>query len=134
MKRSIVLAVSIALGVVAAALTQLYISAKDAEVRAQKESINKRYGTIEVLVYAKDIPMGTVLATGDLEIRVAPKLGLRGQAVPQGNLRDVIGRKVLLSHEAGEVVFWSDIDGGNPEMNQYDDLIEIRLNADFRPI
>ena len=125
MKRSIVLAASIALGVIAAALTQLYVSAKDAEVRAQKESINKRYGTIEVLVFAKDIPMGTVLSAGDIEARVAPKLGLRGQAVPAESLRDAVGRKVLLSHEAGEVVFWSDLDGGNP--------LERGLSADLKP-
>lgn len=125
MKRTLVLVISLATGLVAAILTRVYVSVKDAEVREQKDALNRRYGTLEVLVFAKDIPTGTVLAATDLEPRMAPKLGLRGQAILRENLRDVVGRKVLLGHSAGDVVFWSDLDGGNPA--------ERGLSADLKP-
>ena len=125
MKRTIVLAASILVGVAAAVLTRVYVSVKEAEIKEQKDALNRRYGTIEILVFARDIPTGTVLAATDLEPRVAPKLGLRGQAITRESLVDVVGRKVLLSHEAGEVVFWSDIDGGNPA--------DRGLSADLKP-
>ena len=125
MKRKIVLAASLVAGLVAAVLTRLYISVKDSEVAARQEALVKRYGTLEILVFAKDVPAGTVLAASDLEPRVAPKMGLRGQAVLRESLRDVIGRKTLLGHGAGEVVFWSDIDGGNPSIKS--------LSADIKP-
>lgn len=125
MKRTLVLVVSLAVGLVAAVLTRVYVSVKDAEVKAQKDALSQRYGTLEVLVFAKDVPTGTVLAATDLEPRMAPKLGLRGQAIPRESLRDVVGRKVLLSHEAGEVVFWSDIDGGDPSVRG--------LSSDLKP-
>lgn len=125
MKRKIVLLASLAAGLVAAVLTRLYISVKDAEVKSRKDALVKRYGTLEILVFAKDVPAGTVLATTDLEPRIAPKMGLRGQAVLRESLRDVIGRKTLLGHRSGEVVFWSDIDGGNPAVRG--------LSADVKP-
>jgi pilus assembly protein CpaB len=125
MKRTLVLVISLVVGLAAAILTRVYVSVKDAEIREQKEALNRRYGTLEVLVFAKDIPTGTVLSATDLEPRLAPKLGLRGQAILRENLRDVVGRKVLLGHEAGEVAFWSDIDGGNPA--------ERGLSADLKP-
>jgi len=125
MKRTIVLVISLVVGLLAAVLTRVYVSVKESEVKAQKEALNRRYGTLEVLAFAKDIPTGTVLAATDLEPRIAPKLGLRGQAILRENLRDVVGRKVLMSHEAGEVVFWSDIDGGNPA--------DRGLSADLKP-
>ena len=125
MKRTLVLAVSIVVGLVAAVLTRVYVSVKEAEIKEQKDALNRRYGTIEILVFAKDIPTGTVLAATDVEPRLAPKLGLRGQAITRESLLDVVGRRVLLSHEKGEVVFWSDIDGGNPA--------DRGLSADLRP-
>jgi pilus assembly protein CpaB len=125
MKRTVVLVASLVVGLLAAVLTRVYVSMKDAEVKAQKDALNKRYGTIEVLVFAKDLPTGTVLAASDLEPRIAPKLGLRGQAILRESLGDVVGRRVLLGHQAGEVAFWSDIEGGNPS--------ERGLSADLKP-
>ena len=125
MKRKIVLVISLAFGLVAAVLTRLYVTAKEAEVQAQKDALGKRYGTMDVLVYAKETPGGTVLASEDLVVRRAPALGLRGQALTRDNLRDIVGRRTLLGHAAGDVVFWSDIEGGDPTVKG--------LAADIKP-
>ena len=62
MKRQIVLVASLVAGVLAAVLTRVYLSAKDAEVQNLKNAINARYGTMDVLCFDKEVPSGTVLA------------------------------------------------------------------------
>jgi len=114
MKRKIVLIASLVAGVVAAVLTRFCMLAKDAEVKELKESINRRYGTMEVLCYANEVPSGTVLSKADLGLKTVPALGLRGQALTKENADGVLGRKILFGHRRGDVLFWADIEGGNP--------------------
>ena len=114
MKRKIVLVASLVAGLLAAVLTRVYLSAKDAEVRDFKNAMLDRYGTIEVLCFRKDVPSGTVLAKSDLGTRVVPALGMRGQALQIEDLGDALGRKIVLGHKKGDVLFWSDVEGGNP--------------------
>lgn len=125
MKRKVVLIVSLVIGLVAAVLTRVYISVKESEVRSKLDALNRRYGTLDVLVFAKDVPGGTELAITDLTVRRAPKMGLRGQAITRDNLQTVLGRRILLGHRAGDVVFWSDIEGGDPTQKG--------LSADLKP-
>ena len=114
MKRNIVLVVSLVAGIVAAILTRICIATKDAEVKALKDSINRRYGTMEVLCFSREIPSGSELSKSDLGLKTVPALGMRGQALTAENVADVVGRKVLIGHKRGDVVFWSDIEGGDP--------------------
>ena len=114
MKRKIVLIASLVAGVLAAVLTRLYILAKDAEVKELKDSINRRYGTMDVLCFNHDLPSGTTLARSDLGLKTVPAIGMRGQALTAENVTEVVGRKVLLGHRRGDVVFWADIEGGDP--------------------
>lgn len=114
MKRKIVLVISLVAGVIAAVLTKVYISAKDAEVKDLKDSINRRYGTMDVLCFVKETPSGTVIAKSDLGLKTVPAIGMRGQALTAENVTDVVGRKTMLGHRRGDVLFWSDIEGGDP--------------------
>ena len=114
MKQKIILLVAIIFGLIAAVITRTYLSTKDAEYAALKKRFTDRYGTMDVLAFKKDIPGGTILTKEDLGIKNVPKSGLRGQALIQANLTDVIGRKLVTGHKRGEVLFWSDIEGGNP--------------------
>lgn len=114
MKRRIVLIVSLVAGLAAAVCTRFYLAAKTSEVDRMKAAINRRYGTMEVLCFAVDLPAGTVLSKNDLGLKTVPALGMRGQALTIESVTDVVGRKILLGHRKGDVVFWSDIEGGNP--------------------
>ena len=114
MPRKIVLVVSLAAGVIAAVVTNIAFSAKEAEVARAKRAINEHYGTIDAVVFSADVPAGTVLSTEDLGSLKLPALGLRGQAVEESAYRDVLGRKLLAAHKRGEVLFWSDVEGGDP--------------------
>ena len=114
MKRKIVLIASLVAGLLAALLTRFYIAAKDAEVKDLKDAINRKYGTMEVLCYTSEIPSGTVLQKSDLGLKTVPAIGMRGQALTVENVTDIVGKKVLLGHRRGDVVFWADVEGGNP--------------------
>lgn len=114
MKRRIVLVVSLAFGLLAAVLTRLYVGAKEAEVDELKAAIKARYGEIWVLSFARDVPAGSVLERSDFMLCKVPKVGLQGQALTQESVNDVVGRKLLLGHRAKEILFWSDVEGGNP--------------------
>ncbi len=114
MKQKIVLIAAVVAGLIAAMLTRLYLSSKDSEIADMKTRFEKRFGVMEVLCYAENVPGGTVISKGQLGTIIVPKTGLRGQALTMENLGDVIGRRVLLGHNKGEVLFWADIEGGNP--------------------
>ena len=114
MKRKIVLIVSLVAGLAAALMTRAYISAKDAEVEAKKRYYEGKYGTMNALVYARDVPSGTVISRGDLGVLKLPKAGIEGQALTEENVADVVGRKCIGAHRERNVVFWTDIEGGNP--------------------
>ena len=114
MKQKIVLIAAVAAGLVAAILTRFYLSSKDSEIAAMKAKYAERYGVMEVLCYAENVPGGTIISKGQLGTKNVPAAGLRGQALTIENLGDVLGRKILLGHRTGEIVFWADVEGGNP--------------------
>ena len=114
MKKKIVLISSLAAGIVAAILTRFYIMAKEAEVQELKDSINARYGRMDVLCFKTDMPSGAVLSKADLGLKTVPEIGMRGQALTAENVTDVVGKKLLLGHQRGDVLFWSDVEGGDP--------------------
>ena len=114
MKRQVVLIISLVAGLIAAILTRAYLTVKENEIKAEKARLVKKYGTIDVLAFARDVPSGAVLAKSDLGVKTVPAIGMRGQALTKDDLDIVIGRKTTVGHKALEVVFWSDIEGGNP--------------------
>ena len=113
MKKKIVLIASLVAGIIAAVLTRFYIAAKDAEVSKLKQSINEKYGTMQVLCFVKDVPGGATLSMNDLGLKSVPAIGMRGQALTEDNVKDVVGRKTLIMHTRGDVLFWADIEGGD---------------------
>ena len=115
MKNSkIVLAIAIAAGLLAAFLTRTYLTSKDSEFQKLKSEFNKKHGTIEALCFSKDMPSGTVIQKADLYERTVPAAGVRGQALTRMNIPDIVGRKLVTSRNAKEILFWSDVEGGNP--------------------
>lgn len=129
MKRQIVLIASLVAGLLAAVLTRFYLSAKEAEVASQKEALLKKYGTIEVLAFKKDVPGGTVLSEAEIGSKTVPKLGLQGQAVDRSSFRDILGRKTLMSRGKGEVLFWADIEGGDPAAHGLSSDVKRQMRA-----
>ncbi len=114
MKQKIVLIVAVVAGLLAAILTRTYLATKDSEYTKLKRDFNARHGTLDVLIFMKDVPSGTVIQKADLYERTVPSAGLRGQALTRANVADIVGRKLVNGRRAKEILFWSDIEGGNP--------------------
>lgn len=114
MKRKIVIIAALVAGLLAALLTRLYLSVKDAEVKELKDAIVARYGTMDVLCFKNDTPSGTAISKADVGYKTVPAVGMRGQALEPENFAEVVGRKTLLAHKKGDVLFWSDVEGGSP--------------------
>ena len=129
MKRKIVLIVSIVAGLLAALLTRFYIAAKDAEVIEKKRYYEGKYGTMLALVFARDVPAGTVLSRSDFGILKLPKAGIAGQALTEENVSDVVGRRSVGSHKTRDVVFWTDIEGGDPTVQGLSADIKKQMRA-----
>ena len=129
MKKKIVLIASLAAGIIAAVLTRLYIMAKEAEVQDLKDSLNARYGSMWVLCYARNTPSGTVLAREDFNERKVPAIGMQGQALTKENVADVVGRRTLVMHNEKDIVFWSDIEGGDPNARGLSGNIKKQMRA-----
>ena len=104
----------LAAGLAAAILTRFYLSSKDSEIAAMKSRFAERYGVMEALCYVENVPGGTIISKSQLGTKRVPAAGLRGQALTIENLGDVLGRRILLGHRTGDIVFWADIEGGNP--------------------
>ena len=97
MKQKVVLIAAVVAGLVAAVLTRLYLSSKDSEVAAMKARLAERYGVMEVLCYAENVPGGTVISKSQLGTKNVPATGLRGQALTSRPGR-VLRRSMMLRH------------------------------------
>lgn len=119
MKQKIVLIVSVVVGLLAAVLTRGYLAAKEGEYNALKAKFNATHGLMDVVFFSKDVPSGTVIEKSMLQVKMVPQAGLEGRVVDgdknKKEFLQVIGRKLLVSRRAGELLFWSDIEGGNPQ-------------------
>ena len=123
MKRQIVLIVSLVCGLIAAILTRAYLTVKENEIKAEKARLVKKYGSIDVLAFNHDVPSGSVLSKADFGKLTVPAIGMRGQAVTEENLADVIGRKTK------EVLFWSDVEGGDPRAKGLSSDVKRQMRA-----
>ena len=129
MKQKIVLIIAILAGLLAAILTRTYLSSKDAEFAKLKRDWNKTHGTMDVLCYGKDVPGGSTLQENDVRFREVPQTGLRGQALTKEMANEIFGRKIISGHRKGELIFWSDIEGGNPTSNGLASDIRRKMRA-----
>lgn len=129
MKQRIVLIAAVVAGLLAAVLTRFYLSAKDAEIDAMKAKFHDKFKDMEVLCYAMDVPSGDIVSRGMLGTKVVPAAGLRGQALTLENLGDVIGRRMIFPHKRGDVMFWSDIEGGNPRIEGLAAIVKKGMRA-----
>ena len=64
-------------------------------------------------MFKRDTPSGTVLTREDVGTLVKVDAGMRGQAVEGADAASIIGRKTLVPHKMKDVLFWSDLEGGD---------------------
>jgi pilus assembly protein CpaB len=129
MKQKAILIVSVVVGLLAAILTRSYMNAKDSEVEKWKADFNRKNAKIEVLAVKKAIPSGTVLTMQDLGAKLAIEASVRGHSIKADQYVSLIGRKTLRPLQEGSLVFWSDIEGGDPASRGLAGDIKPRMRA-----
>ncbi len=131
MKQKIVLAASVAIGLLAAFLTGSYIAARERAVEAERAALARRYRTVDVVVPAENLPAGTALQMDDLRLRAVPENALSAQtirATPNIAMR-LVGRTLAMGVEAARPLQWSDIEGGAPEERGLAGMLRPKMRA-----
>ena len=129
MQQKIVLIVSVVVGLVAAFLTRSYLNAKATEYETLKQQLEKRHGQMSVTTVTREIPSGTILNTTDIGSVDAPRIAVQGKAIEAQSYMMLIGRKTTRPLKPGEAIFWSDIEGGSPEMKGLSSDIPNKMRA-----
>ncbi len=114
MKQKFILIASVVIGLLAALITRSYLNAKDREVQARINQFNRSNRKIDVMVIKRAVPSGTVLRIEDLGAVAEIERAVRSHAVKAADSLKLIGRKTVRALEANSVIYWSDIEGGQP--------------------
>ena len=129
MKQKMILIISVVIGLLAAFLTRSYLAAKDREVLRWKAEFDRKNVKIEVVGIKKDLPSGTVLTKDDIgSINVFANAS-RGHVVKIEDHLALINRKTVRPLQANAVIFWSDIEGGEPGSRGLAGDIKQRMRA-----
>lgn len=125
MKRQIVLVASLAAGLLAAALTRLYISGKEDDILRIRAKFKAEYGEMEAICFVRDTGSGTVIDAADLKRCKTYRKGNEGVVLTPENIPEIAGRRVIGFHEKGTPLRWNDIEGGDPRRSS--------LSSDVKP-
>ncbi|MCL1920827.1 MAG: Flp pilus assembly protein CpaB [Kiritimatiellaeota bacterium] len=129
MQQKIVLIVSVVVGFVAAILTHSYLKSKVNDLKQKEAALYKKWETIEVMTVNKNLPSGTVLSTSDLAGVAAVKSAVQGKAIETAQHMVLVGRKTTRTLNLGEVIFWTDIEGGRPDAKGLASDIKNKMRA-----
>jgi len=129
MKQKFILIASVVIGLLAALITRSYLNAKDREVQAKINQFNRNNRKIDVMVVKRAVPSGTVLRVEDLGAVEEIERAVRSHAVKASDSLKLIGRKTIRALEANSVVYWSDIEGGQPGSGGLADDIKQNMRA-----
>jgi len=114
MKQKLVLIVSVLVGLLAAFLTRAYLTAQERNYRQMTDDFMRRFASMSVVAVNKDLPSGSQLSTADFEFKDQIESVARGRAIEEHNFQRLIGKRILRQYQAGQVIYWADIDGGEP--------------------
>ncbi len=129
MKQKILLVISVVAGLLAMFLTQQYLSANNRKVEKRLAELDRRYAKIGVLAVERDLPAGTILQRSDIKVLDVVASSVRGHAVPEQDLRLILGRKTIAPLQAASPIYWSDLEGGDPSRNGLAGDITHRMRA-----
>jgi len=129
MKQKLILIISVVIGLLAAVLTRSYLAAKDREVLRWKAEFDRKHAKIDVVGVKKDLPSGTVLTKDDIGSIKVFENAYRGHIVRTEDYLSLINRKTVRPLQANAVIFWSDIEGGEPGSRGLAGDIKQRMRA-----
>ena len=129
MKEKIIPILSVAIGMLAFALTYQYLQREHQRLEEERQRIYENAQRIRVMAAAKDIPAGTAIKPTDLGTISVFKSSVGGHAVMPEDAEMLFGRKSLFRIEQKEPVFWSHIEGGAAQAMGLSPIIKPGMRA-----
>lgn len=115
------LIVSAAAALATAVLFRLYLARLQAEVAGGPAT--------QILVLARDLPVGETLAADALTTRPVPQAHLESRHVPASARDEVLGQRLSTSGKAGEALLWTDLASMHARTRQLSTLVPEGLRA-----
>jgi len=112
MKQRFLLAIAVAMGLLAAFLTKLYLSDMEEGFKKREADLRGRYRPSEAVVFWNDMPQDSLIKKDDMGHSMVPASALRPGAVRVEDYEQLVGKRTVNYVAKGKVVFWSDIEGG----------------------
>lgn len=112
MKQKLIPILSIAIGLVAFALTAHYLRSEKRKLEMERQRLYGGARRVAVVAAAQDIPAETTIKVEDLGQISIPESAFTERHITVDQYRQVVGRKTLLPINGREPILWSDIQGG----------------------
>lgn len=122
MKQKIILLIAILIGALAFWMTNYHLRIERAKLYAGAEKVT-------VLVASKNLPAGTILTRKDLGVKDAFKSSVGSNVAQRSDYETVLGRKITLSLERGENLWWTHIEVSQTGRNGFAGSVKSGLRA-----
>jgi pilus assembly protein CpaB len=129
MKQKLIPIISIIVGALAFLLTHQFIQARRAEYDKMIANFKRHTQIVQVISAAKDLPRGTKLQKKDLGTTAILKASMPQRAIDKNEYRLLTGRKTIEQVKAGEMILWSDLEGGHPSSLGLAPAVQEKLRA-----
>ncbi len=129
MKDKILPIVSVAIGILAFALTMQYLRGREADLERRWRALYAGAERIQVVAAARTIPRGTVITMSDVGRKTVFKSAVRSDVLMPEDVAMVIGKKAVFEIVAEDPIFWSDIEGGAPSIGGLSTIITPGMRA-----
>jgi len=122
-KQIVVLGVSFVVGLIAFAMTYMYLAAERDRLDTERAKDRAGMQLTKVVVANRDMPSGITLGAKDVAVKSVPKSGLSGDPVLPDEYEKILGRKLRFPLSAEQPILWNYVDMPNRPRNGLSPII-----------
>ena len=132
MKQKFLFAVSILVGLFAAALAHFWVMTKESHYNELNERF--RAQNIDIVVADRPLPAGTIIQLSDLSKTGRPSQHITDDHIKEGEFQRLIGKTLTQTLNYKDPVLWSYIDGGKERPRSLSSDIREKMRAVSIPV
>ena len=129
MKQKLIPIASIIVGLLAFLLSFQYLRKERMKIRAQYQRLVDAQTRVTLVQARDDVPLGTIISERDFRKYDEFKQLTPRESVLAEEFKSVLGRKTTFAISKGDILKWSDIDGGRPAGSTLATLVLPKLRA-----
>jgi len=129
MKQKLIPIISIIVGVLAFLLTSQFIQKKREEYDKLIKNFYAKTELVQVLAARSDLPRGTKLQREDMATTDIPKRSMPELCITSADVKLAMSRKTMRELRRGEMILWSDLEGGDPSSQGLAPSVQEKLRA-----